>query len=165
MTRTMKISIIIAGKIEIVSERERKIRAGTGKQTATDMAANEIGTAGMTMKRKRKKTIEGVVAAGKELQAVETMMTMTTIETREARTGTENDQERQAKAELRIGTETAIGTVIENATETESATGTESVSEIEIGRGKEKETEKELRPRGDLIPCLRLLLWRIQLLL
>ncbi len=150
----MKTSIIIVGEIEIVTERGIKIRVGIEKQTAIDMTATAtaIGTIGTTMTTKRRKTIEGVVAAGKEPPVEGTMKKMTTIETNEARTATENDLARQVRAGLRRGTENATGTAIESATGTESATETES--------------ETGLRQRGDRILHLRLLLrWQIPRLL
>jgi hypothetical protein len=152
----MKTSIIIVGEIEIVTERGIKIRVGIEKLTAIDMTATAtaIGTIGTTMTTKRRKTIEGVVAAGKEPPVEGTMKKMTTIETNEARTATENDLARQARAGLRRGTENATGTAIESATGTESATETES------------ESETGLRQRGDRILHLRLLLrWQIPRLL
>ena len=158
----MKTSIIIVGEIEIVTERGIKIRVGIEKQTAIEMTATAtatataIGTIGTTMTTKRRKTIEGVVAAGKERPVEGTMKKMTTIETNEARTATENDLARQVRAGLRRGTENATGTAIESATGTESATETES----------ETETETGLRQRGDRILHLRLLLrWQIPRLL
>ena len=152
----MKTSIIIVGEIKIVTERGIKIRVGIEKQTAIDMTATAtaIGTIGTTMTTKRRKTIEGVVAAGKEPPVEGTMKKMTTIETNEARTATENDLARQVRAGLRRGTENATGTAIESATGTESATETET------------ESETGLRQRGDRILHLRLLLrWQIPRLL
>ena len=152
----MKTSITIVGEIEIVTERGIKIRVGIEKQTEIDMTATAtaIGTIGTTMTTKRRKTIEGGVAAGKEPPAEGTMKKMTTIETNEARTATENALARQARAGLRRGTEIATGTAIESATGTESATATET------------ESATGLRQRGDRILHLRLLLrWQIPRLL